>query len=49
VIRCVDCWEQVMNCAMCPSWMGGGLVLGSVIGLLFVVLLVVVIAKLIRS
>jgi hypothetical protein len=38
-----------MNCAMCPSWMGGGMVLGAVIGLLFVVLLVVVIAKLIRS
>jgi hypothetical protein len=38
-----------MNCAMCPSWMGGGMVLGAVIGVLLVILLVVVIAKLVRS
>mgnify|MGYP003578716528 CR=1 FL=1 len=38
-----------MNCAMCPAWMGGGMVLGALIGLLVVVLLVVVIVRLIRS
>jgi hypothetical protein len=38
-----------MNCAMCPSWMGGGMVLGAVIGVLIVILLVVVLFKLVRS
>ena len=38
-----------MNCAMCPAWMGGGMVLSAVIGLLVIVLLVVVIVKLVRS
>jgi hypothetical protein len=38
-----------MNCAMCPSWMGGGMILGAVIGVLLVILLVVVIVKLARS
>ena len=38
-----------MNCAMCPSWMGGGMVLATLIGALLVILLVVVIAKLVRS
>jgi hypothetical protein len=38
-----------MNCAMCPAWMGGGMVLGVVIGLLVVVLLVLLIVKVARS
>lgn len=38
-----------MNCAMCPSWMGGGMVLGAVIGVLIVILLVVMLFKLMRS
>ncbi len=38
-----------MNCAMCPDWMGGGMVLGSIIALLVVVLLVLLIARVIRS
>ena len=38
-----------MNCAMCPSWMGGGMVLGGVVGVLLVVLLVVAIITLVRS
>ena len=38
-----------MNCAMCPSWMVGGMFLGAVIGVLLVILLVVVILKLVRS
>ena len=38
-----------MNCAMCPSWMGGGTVLSAVIGVFLVILLVVVILKLVRS
>lgn len=38
-----------MSCAMCPSWTGGGLILGAVIGVLLVILLVVVIVKLVRS
>ena len=38
-----------MNCATCPSWMGGGMVLGTLIGALLVILLVVVIVKLVRS
>ena len=38
-----------MNCAMCPSWMGGGMVLGALIGVLLVILLVVVFVKLVRS
>lgn len=33
-----------MNCAMCPSWMGGGMVRGPVLGVLLVILLLVVIA-----
>ncbi len=38
-----------MNCAMCPAWMGGGMVLGVAIGLLVVVLLVLLIVKVARS
>jgi hypothetical protein len=34
-----------VNCAMCPAWMGSGMVLGLVIGVLVIVLLVVVILK----
>jgi hypothetical protein len=35
--------EDVVNCPMCPAWMGGGMALGLVIGVLLVVLLVVLI------
>ncbi len=38
-----------MNCAMCPAWMGGGMLLAGVIGVLVVVLLVVAIVRLTRS
>lgn len=38
-----------MNCLMCPAWMGGGMLIGSVIGALVIVLLVVLIMRVIRS
>ena len=38
-----------MNCAMCPAWMGGGMVIGGLIGVLLNLLLVVVIMKIVRS
>jgi hypothetical protein len=38
-----------MNCPMCPEWMGGGMLIGSVIGVLIIVLLVVAIVKFVRS
>jgi uncharacterized membrane protein len=38
-----------MNCAMCPGWMGGGMLIGTVIAILVIVLLVVAIGRLTRS
>ena len=38
-----------MNCAMCPAWMGGGMILGGLIGLLVIVLLVLLIVRVTRS
>jgi hypothetical protein len=40
---------ELMNCAMCPAWMGTGMVLGIVIAVLVIVLLVIVIVKTVRS
>lgn len=42
-------WENAMNCAMCPAWMGGGMLIGSLVAILLVILLVVVILKLVRQ
>jgi hypothetical protein len=30
-----------MDCAMCPAWMTGGVVIGTLIGVLLIILLVV--------
>lgn len=38
-----------MDCAMCASWMGGGMLLGTVIAVLVIVLLVVAIVRLTRA
>lgn len=38
-----------MTCAMCPAWMGGGMLIGVVIAILVIVLLVVAIGRLTRS
>lgn len=38
-----------MDCAMCPGWMTGGMLIAGLIGILLVVLLVVLIMKLARS
>jgi uncharacterized membrane protein len=38
-----------MNCAMCPAWMGGGMVIAMVIAALVIVLLVVAIVRVTRS
>lgn len=43
--------ENPMDCAMCWGWMmgGGGMVLGGVIAILFIVLLVLAIMRFTRS
>ena len=38
-----------MDCAMCPAWMGGGMILGGLISVLVIVLLVLLIVRLTRS
>lgn len=38
-----------MDCAMCPAWMSGGMLLGGLIGLLVIVLLVLLILRVARS
>jgi hypothetical protein len=38
-----------MNCSMCPTWMGGGMLIGGLIAVLIVILLVVAIVKVTRS
>ena len=39
----------MMNCPMCPAWMGGWMLIGTVIAVLVIVLLVVAIVRLTRS
>ena len=39
---------EVMYCPMCPTWMGGGMLIATVIGVLLIVLLVMVIARMAR-
>lgn len=38
-----------MDCAMCPSWMASGMLLGGVIAILLIVLLVLAIIRLSKS
>ena len=44
-------WRGVpaMNCAMCPTWMGGGMGIALLIGILIVVLIAVAIVRLTRA
>jgi hypothetical protein len=39
----------MVNCGMCPGWMTGAMVVGTLIGVSLLVVLVLLIAKLTRS
>jgi hypothetical protein len=39
----------MMDCAMCPEWMGTGMLIGTVVGVLLIVVLVLLILRLTRS
>ena len=41
--------RSIVSCPMCPAWMGGGMIAGTMIAVLLIVLLVVVIMKVTRS